>query len=355
MTLVRVKGFKIFRDRHGKQRCYHRTTGKPVNLRACPIGSPEFFAECARIADMAKLDRPAKLGTLGSLIDLYRAHTAFQGLAPKTQTDYQRVFDYLRPIKDTALVNITRPLIVRIRDKAHETKGFRSANYVKQVLSVLLGSGAERGYVSENMAIGVKRVKRPKSRPRANRPWSEQECEAVITEAGHLAPAIGLMMYCGLGPKDALILPKSAVKGGALSLNRTKTGEPVYWPVPEPLLEILKTAEPHDAVTVAANSRGLPWTIDGFRASWAKLRTRLQAEERIGAGLTLYGLRHTVAVLLRELGYNERNIADALGQESETMARHYSRGASRKNVMTGIVKDLDAERNKRRSKSVKPS
>ena len=162
-------------------------------------------------------------------------------------------------------------------------------------------------------------------------------------------------MYCGLGPKDALTLPEPAIKGGAHSLNRTNAGEPVYWPIPEPLLEILKSAEPHDAVAVAANSRGCPWTIDGFRASWAKLRKRLQSEERIGAGLTLYGLRHTVAVLLRKLGYNERNIADALGQGSESMARHYSRGASRKNVRTGIVKDLDAERNKRRSKSVKPS
>ena len=128
MTLVRVKGFKFFGDRHGKQRFYHRTTGKPVNLIASPIGSPEFFAECARIADMANLDRRTKPGTLGSPIDIYRAHSAFQGPAPKTQTDYQRVFDYLQPIKDTALVKITRPLIVRIRDKAHETKGFRSAN-----------------------------------------------------------------------------------------------------------------------------------------------------------------------------------------------------------------------------------
>jgi hypothetical protein len=27
MTHVRVKGFKIFKDRHGRMRCYHRATG----------------------------------------------------------------------------------------------------------------------------------------------------------------------------------------------------------------------------------------------------------------------------------------------------------------------------------------
>ena len=27
MTVIRVKGFKIFDDRHGHKRCYHRKTG----------------------------------------------------------------------------------------------------------------------------------------------------------------------------------------------------------------------------------------------------------------------------------------------------------------------------------------
>ena len=38
-------------------------------------------------------------------------------------------------------------------------------------------------------------------------------------------------------------------------------------------------------------------------------------ERRVNSGLTLYGLRHAVAVILRECGYDERTIADALGQK----------------------------------------
>jgi hypothetical protein len=45
---VRVKGFQIFRDRHEKMRCYHRITRMPVNLHEAPLGSTEFFAQCAR-------------------------------------------------------------------------------------------------------------------------------------------------------------------------------------------------------------------------------------------------------------------------------------------------------------------
>ena len=39
MTRVRVQGFQIFKDRHGKPRCYHRKTRIAVDLRVNPIGS----------------------------------------------------------------------------------------------------------------------------------------------------------------------------------------------------------------------------------------------------------------------------------------------------------------------------
>jgi hypothetical protein len=45
MTVVRVKGFQIFKDRHGRPRCYHRKTRTAVDLVKAPIGTPGFFAE----------------------------------------------------------------------------------------------------------------------------------------------------------------------------------------------------------------------------------------------------------------------------------------------------------------------
>lgn len=72
MTVVRVKGFQIFADRHGRMRCYHRKTKTPVDLTAAPLGTAEFFAECARIAEAGKLALPPKPGTLGLLITEYK-------------------------------------------------------------------------------------------------------------------------------------------------------------------------------------------------------------------------------------------------------------------------------------------
>ena len=68
-----------------------------------------FVAECARISALGGNDEQTKPGTLGLLIKRYRAHPAFTDLAQRTQADYQRCFDYLQPIADTALERFTRP------------------------------------------------------------------------------------------------------------------------------------------------------------------------------------------------------------------------------------------------------
>jgi integrase len=352
MTIVRVRGIKRFLDRHGKWRCYHRKTGLPIKSE---FGSGEFFEELARPDGVAKHTAKPKAGTLGMLITEYRASAEFNGLAPRTQADYLRILDYIRPISDTPLVRFDRALVVRIRDKA-SARGRRFANYVKAVLSILFSWGVERGLVNLNPAERVKNIRRPKGAPDANRPWTDSERHVVLDAASpQMKPALNLMMFTGLGPKDALNLPRSFYKDGEIATRRSKTGEPVFWPAPAPLREALSVAAGHNALTLCANSDGRPWTGDGFRASWRTLRLRLERSGQIGPSLTLYGLRHTVAVILRECGFDERTIADALGQKTIEMARHYARGADLKAKMRGVVAAFDLEMNERRTKAVKPS
>jgi len=81
----------------------------------------------------------------------------------------------------------------------------------------------------------------------------------------------------------------------------------------------------------------------------------LERTGEIGPGLTLYGLRHTVAVILRDCGFDERTVADALGQKTIEMARHYARGADLRPKMHGVVAAFDKSVNERRTKAVKPA
>jgi integrase len=73
----------------------------------------------------------------------------------------------------------------------------------------------------------------------------------------------------------------------------------------------------------------------GRKVASARRGKRLEKEQRVGPNLTLYRLRHTVAVILRECGYDDRAIADALGQKNPEMALLYAEGADLKRKMRG--------------------
>jgi hypothetical protein len=177
----------------------------------------QFLAECARISSLLNSTAVTRPSTLGVLI-------AFQGLAPRTQQDYQRCLDYLQPIAATPLTRFDRPLIVRIRDKADEKHQRCFANYVRAVLSLLFSWGLERGFVEQNPAQGVKDIRRPRSTPRANRPWTDAERYTVLEALSWaLKVPIALAMFAGLREGDALAIPCSAYDGAKLDFVTGKT------------------------------------------------------------------------------------------------------------------------------------
>ncbi len=84
------------------------------------------------------------------------------------------------------------------------------------------------------------------------------------------------------------------------------------------------------------------------------MRQRLEISGQIEPRLTLKGLRHTVATILREMGHDDRTIADYLGQKTLAMAQHYARRADTTRKMPTVVAYLALEMNRRGTKVVKP-
>ncbi|MGH1591385.1 hypothetical protein ACRBEV_27230 [Methylobacterium phyllosphaerae] len=70
---------------------------------------------------------------------------------------------------------------------------------------------------------------------------------------------------------------------------------------------------------------------------------KLENARKVQPGLTIYGLRHTLAVVLREIGHDERAVADALGRRTIEMARHYAMGADLASKMRALVASMNAE------------
>jgi len=175
----------------------------------------------------------------------------------------------------------------------------RSGNYIKTVLSLLFSWGKERGFIDTNPAIGIKALKPPRGTPQANRPWSDSEREIILANLPpHCQLPIHLMMYCGLDLIDALKLPRNAIKNGLIDTKRAKTSAPVWIPLPTPVQQIIEAAPSHTATTFCVDSCGEPWTTSSFNSSWQKIKKRLEQQGLIQPGLTLKGLRHTVATIL---------------------------------------------------------
>lgn len=337
MTVLRVKGLKRYRAK-GRWYAYHRKTGIRLNSE---FGTGEFVAELAAIERKLKTDETLP-GSLGLLLSSYRSSSAFTDLAASSRHGYQRMMNLLKPLDAMPLVELNPQFIAGLRDRMSAKHGRRQANYVMAVISVACEHGKEHGIISENPVKGVKRVKRGRDAKPANRPWTLDECRTVITNIPEqLRLPVALGMFTGLRKGDVLALTKAAIRDGKIWRRTNKTGQEVSIPIHPDLAHLLATAPRHDAITIAATTKGTPWTESGFNSSFIKSMANLKRAGKIGEGLTFHGLRHTVGTLLIEAGYDIDTVRRWLGQKTLAMAIHYSETADTSNRMSQMIKKFD--------------
>ena len=205
----------------GRTYYYCRITGQRIS--ADPE-TPEFAAEVSRVRKGLKKDARPEGKTLGALIRSYKNSTDFKEKRERTRADYYRIFDYLQPLDDMPLRQISPPFIRRLQSKRSDKNGVRAANYTVQILSVLFNYGIAQGIVRYNPAARIKKLK-SKSGDNANRPWDIGEREAVMDAApDYMKVPIALGMYAGFRIGDAITVRKSQYKDGRLEINQRKTG-----------------------------------------------------------------------------------------------------------------------------------
>ena len=345
MVMLRLKHVNKVRAK-GRTYYYHRPTG--TRLKAEP-GTLEFVSELDRLNKRHERKAEVRAGTLGGLIASYLASPEFEGLAPRTKSDYYRVFDWLSGGEATPLNAIDSPFVMQLRDLAFRKHKIRFANYVITILSLIFNWGKPRGLVKENPAADVPKIKPPKGRPQANRPWRQEEFEVVLLAASSgVRLAVAIAAYTGLREGDVIGLPWSAYDGRAITLRQGKTGEELWIPVHSSLKAELDAAARVSTI-ICTNSYDRPWTKNGLAGSFFKLIRRLEAEGKIGEGLTFHGLRHTVAVALADAGCDTRTIMAITGHKAESMAALYTKGADTKRRATAGITALE-EHSRNRSR-----
>ena len=139
---------------------------------------------------------------------------------------------------------------------------------------------------------------------------------------------------------DVVALPKTAFRDDWTRHETRKRRVEVVLPLTDELRREILRAPAHDAITLCANSFGRPWTEDGLRCSFGRLRDKLEKAGEIEPGLTIHGLRHAMAAELAENGVTDSEIACWLGQKTTAMARHYSSRDDKKRRMEATVVKL---------------
>lgn len=326
---------------------YHRATGKRLEHDPTTTeGLLEIKALDAKAATVAGLSEAA--GSLAALWTAYRDSPEWRALKPRTRSDYQAVRDWIGGAAEKAIVKAILPeQVLSLRDKGAKARGRRFGNYVLQVLRLVIEWGRPRGWRSDNPAMGLKSIRKPKGERQLNRAWSPDEVDAFLCGCPpQLAVPFALGLFAGMRQGDALAVTWASYNGSQVSWHASKNDEFCQAPVTGLFKAILDGArEGHKkskvpALQVAVNAYGQPWTSSGYRASFFKRIKKLEKDGLLKPGCTFHGLRHTIGTFARDGEESEFRIAAAIGDRTTAMAAIYGRDADRLKAQTAILGDV---------------
>ncbi|TDH35678.1 integrase [Pseudohoeflea suaedae] len=315
MTRIRLKGVHRVKKTlaNGKVRVYHYAwRGGP--LVADKDGRPLSPDEAKFAAAYAKLidARDAPTGeTMRALTALFRSSEDFKTKSPKTRRAYERYLDAIdKKFGAMPLAAVQDPR-ARGEFKAWRdsmaTKP-RTADYAWTTLARVLSFAKDRGRISVNVA---ERGGRLYSADRADKIWQAEDIAKMVAAAPkELQLALMLALWTGQRQGDLLRLTWFAYDGKTIKLKQRKTGARVVIPVGTPLRTVLD-AMPRREGNILLNTRGRPWTEDGFRTSWGKAA----GAAGIG-GLTFHDLRGTAVTRLALAGCTAIQIGAITGHST---------------------------------------
>lgn len=281
-----------------RRKYYYAWRGGPLlkaeDGTALQPNDPRFFVAYTDAHRARKL--PVQ-GTMFNLIALYRSSSEFTGLADKTRKSYAH---YLRMIEDDYG---DMPLEVIGHPKARgEFKAWRdrfsnmprTADYLWTVLARVLAVAKDRGKIAVNVC---ERGGRLYEADRADKIWTAEDIKTFCAAASaEIQAALLLALWTGQRQGDLLRLSWANYDGTHIRLRQSKGKKRVTIPVGAPLRVALDATKGSGrlATTILTNTRGKPWTEDGFRASWGKAFKK----SGLGSDLHFHDLRGTAVTRL---------------------------------------------------------
>jgi integrase len=289
------------------------------------VGFLEAYERIHTTFGTADGDKP-KVGSLGHLIDTYKAAPEFLKRAEKTRKDYARYLDIIkRKWGHLSVATMPREAVRKLRDD-HQDRP-RTANYLVSVLRLVLAYAEElprKFNLPNNWQNPARRPKQLETGD-GHRPWEESEIAAFrrrwpIDTVERVAFELALNTAQRGG--DVVGMTRKHYFGGIVHVTQNKGGSRVAIPASADLRAVLDPwLAKHKHIVILATARGRPFKVDHFR--------HVMRDAYTAAGLpadcTTHGLRYTAATVLHEIGCDWEIISSITGHETVEMVRHYIR------------------------------
>jgi integrase len=328
---VRLKGINSFTTRlaDGTVKTYWYAWKGGPRIDAEP-GTPEFVHLYGE-AITAKVKKSAE--TFSSLIDYFRDQSEYTGLGDESKRAYDQ---YLKLI-DAKFGSMPIGALEDRRARG-DFKAFRNtfvdtprkADYLWTTIARVLSVAKDHGKISVNVC---ERGGRLYDADRSEIIWTADDIREFCSVASaELQAAMLLALWTGQRQGDLLRLTWKAYDGRYIRLRQSKArrgkGRRVTIPVGPPLKAVLDAAlkeRNRSAVTILTNSRGAPWTEDGFRTSWDKAFRKTSLKD-----LHFHDLRGTAVTRLALSNCSVPEIASITGHSMTTVQQildaHYLGG-----------------------------
>lgn len=328
-----------------------RRAGKRIKLPGAPAnadGTPNDTWWSAYRLAAGEIASAPRAGTFAALIDAYRASPEWAQLSERTQNEKARHLERIASTWGELQVSGVDPKhVLSLRDTRARTPA--DANNLLRTLSALLGWSSLRGWRGDNPCHRVPKLK-------GGDGWDPWPWEDLDYLRQHARPAMweaaALALYTGQRLSDILLMRWSDFQNGHIAVTQNKTRKKLWIPVHRELGHLLQTlqqrtqealADPIVDLTtlrlpILRSSRGSPWTVDGFKASWSAELNRSVFSRLRDRRLVFHGLRKSAVVFLLEAGCTDAETAAITGQTRD-MVEHYARQVNQRRLAaTAILK-----------------
>ena len=306
------KGGLLYFERRGCKS--HRIHSEP--------GTREFALEYAKLLNGVA---PAPIGkTFNALVKSYRLSLKYLKLAPRTRSDYEKVLAWVEEkLGATDATKIQRKDIIRAQSA--NADAVRFANYIVQVLRILMEHAIDLGWrqANDNPAKGISMLESGKEQREA---WPAEIVAAYrAASTGRARLIFELCLGTGQRIGDVLRMRWDDIEGDGIRVRQGKTGAKLWVPLTSHLRDVLE-ATPRRGLTICAwGSAGKPSAYRGAADLVMAVRKKIGAER-----YDIHGLRYTAAAELAALGCDDQTIAAITGHKTASMLAKYAGPARQK-------------------------